>query len=60
MSEQLSPTVKNAQKVVTENKQTVSIRKVTIEAIAPVIQKLATFYIGYSNTSLICWSKPQI
>ena len=38
-AEELSPTVQTAQKAATDHKQTVSIRKVTIESLTPVITK---------------------
>lgn len=38
-NEEQSATLIPAQKSVTDNKQTTSIRKVTIESISPVIQK---------------------
>ena len=37
--EEYPATLLAAQKAVTDNKQTVSIRKVTLESIAPVIHK---------------------
>ena len=43
-NEEMSPTVQSAQKAVVDNKQTVSIRKVTIESIAPVINKYNYHY----------------
>jgi hypothetical protein len=41
-NEESSPSLIPTQKSITENKQTTSIRKVTIESISPVIQK--SFY----------------
>ena len=38
-NEEMSQVVQIAQKAVVENKQTVSIRKITIESITPVMNK---------------------